>query len=286
MYKYFFQIIFAGLLIASCKDNAEYTSNEKTDSIVTAKSSSDKNVTYKSININARPESIAIDVLRTAVIVVDMQNDFCTKGGLMDHGGINISMIQKVFDPMAKVLAASREVGIKIIYLKMGYDSDLSDIGSAGSLNRKRELKFHVGDTLTAPDGSKSRFLIRDNWNTNIISELKPHDDDIVIYKNRFSGFYQTSLDSILKQLGTKYLIIGGCTTSTCVESTVRDAMFRDYSAVVLEDCTADPIGYGLPMSNYETSLLRIQNGFGWVSSSDQFIKAIKMWSTNNGQKL
>ena len=129
-------------------------------------------------------------------------------------------------------------------------------------------------------------FRSRATWNTDIVPELKPHADDIVIYKTRFSGFYQTDLDSILKKLGKKYLIITGCTTSICVESTVRDAMFRDYLAVVLEDCTAEPIGNDLPRSNHEASLLIIQKVLGWVSSSDEFIKALKEQPISNDQKL
>ena len=286
MKKYFYEIIIAVLLLASCKDNSENKNNGITDSTVTAKLSTDKNDTDKNIHIMANPDSIAINASSTAVIVVDMENDFGAKGGMMDRAGINISMIQKVINPTAKVLAAARQAGIKIIYLKMGYHPDLSDLGIEGSPNRVRHLYVHVGDTISAPNGSKSRILIRDNWGTDIIPELKPHADDIVIYKTRFSGFYQTDLDSILKKLGKKYIIVTGCTTSVCVESTVRDAMFRDYSAVVLEDCTAEPIGYDLPSSNHEASLLRIQRLFGWVSNSEEFIKALKVQPNLNGRKL
>ena len=287
MKKYFLKIIIAVLLLTSCKDNTENKNNDKTDSGEIAKSSTDKNKIHKNIHIMAKPDSIAIDASRTAVIVVDMQNDFAAKGGMYDRAGFNISMIQKVIDPTAKTLAAARQAGIKIIYLKMGYHEDLSDLGSEESVSRMRLLKNrHFGDTISAPNGSKSRIQIRDTWNTDIVPELKPHADDIVIYKNRFSGFYQTDLDSILKQLGKKYLIITGCTTSICVESTVRDAMFRDYLAVVLEDCTAEPIGNDLPRSNHEASLLTIQKVLGWVSNSNEFIKAIQVRPIVNDKKL
>jgi ureidoacrylate peracid hydrolase len=287
MKKYFFEIIIAGVLLASCKDNTENKNNGITDSTVTVKSSTDKIETHKNIHIMAKPESISIDASSTAVIVVDMENDFGTKGGMFDHAGIDISMIQKVIDPTSKVLAAAREAGIKIIYLKMAYHDDLSDLGDEESVNRVRHLKFmHVGDTINAPDGSKSRILIRGTWGTDIVPDLKPQDGDIVIYKTRFSGFYQTNLDSTLKQLHKKNLIITGCTTSICVESTVRDAMFRDYLPVVLEDCTAEPIGYNFPRSNHEASLLTIQTLLGWVSSSNEFIKAVKAPPNVNDKKL
>ncbi len=226
------------------------------------------------IRISAKPEPIAIDTAKTAVIVVDMQNDFGSKGGMFDRAGIDISGIQKAVGPTAKVLASARRAGLKIIFLKIGYRPDLSDLGPRDSPNRLRSLRRGVGQIVRAPDGRESRILIRDTWNTDIVPELKPQTGDVVIYKTRFSGFYQTDLDVILKKLGSKHLIITGCTTSVCVDSTIRDAMFRDYQPVLLADCTAEPIGYGLPRSNHEASLLTVQVLLGWVSSSDEFIKA------------
>lgn len=228
------------------------------------------------VRFEAKPESIAIDTARTAVIVVDMQNDFATKGGMFDRAGRDISMIQRAVGPTAKVLASARHAGVKIVYLKMGFRPDLSDLGSEGSANRARHRRFGVGETVRAPNGMESRNLIRDTWSTDIVPELKPQAEDRVIYKHRFSGFYQTDLDSILKRLGTKYLIFTGCTTSVCVESTVRDATFRDYSCVLLADCMGEPIGHGLPRSNHEASLFVIQELFGWVSDSDKFIGALE----------
>lgn len=121
----------------------------------------------------------------------------------------------------------------------MGYHEDLSDTGT-GDFSIRLRRRMHIGDTINAPNGSKSRILIRDTWNADIVPELKPQTGDIVVYKTRYSGFYKTELDSLLKQSGKKYLIITGCTTSICVESPVRDARFRAYSSIVLEGCTAD----------------------------------------------
>jgi ureidoacrylate peracid hydrolase len=107
------------------------------------------------------------------------------------------------------------------------------------------------------------------------VDELKPRADDIVIWKNRYSGFYETGLDDILKRLKARCLVVTGCTTSVCVESTIRDAMFRDYLPVLLEDCTTEPIGRAVPIGNQEASLRVIETLFGWVSNSDHFIKAL-----------
>ena len=185
-------------------------------------------------------------------------------------------MIQAAVAPTAKVLAAARKEGIKVIYLKMAFKPDLSDAGSPDSVNRVRHLLVGVGKTVRAPNGTESRVLIRDTWNTDILLELTPKAEDTVLYKNRFSGFYQTELDAVLKRMGIKYLIFTGCTTSICVESTIRDAMFRDYLPVLLADCTGEPIGYGLPRSNHEASLLTIQVLFGWISNSNDFIKGLE----------
>jgi ureidoacrylate peracid hydrolase len=228
------------------------------------------------IKIDAKPAPIAIDTSKTAVIVVDMENDFGSKGGMFDLAGIDISMIQKALGPTAKVLASARSANIKVIYLKMGFRPDLSDLGAPDSVNRTRHLQImHVGKTVEAPNGRATRILIRDNWGTEIVPQLKPQAGDVVMYKTRFSGFYQTDLDNVLKKLGIKHLIFTGCTTSVCVDSTIRDAMFRDYQSVLLADCTGEPIGYGLPRSNHEASLLTIEVLLGWVSSSDEFIKAL-----------
>jgi ureidoacrylate peracid hydrolase len=228
------------------------------------------------IKLDSKSEAITFDTAKTAVIVVDMQNDFGSKGGMLDRAGIDISGIQKAVGPTANVLATARQAGVKIIYLKMGYKPDLSDLGAPDSVNRVRHLRFHVGDKVTAPDGKESRILIRDTWNTDIVSELKPEPGDDVIYKTRFSGFYETDLDARLKKMGVKHLIVTGCTTSICVDSTVRDAMFRDYLCVLLTDCMSEPIGHGLPRSNHDASLLAAEVVLGWVSDSERFLKAIK----------
>ena len=227
------------------------------------------------VTIEAKPKPISFDLSRTGVIVCDMQNDFGSAGGMFDRAGIDISMIQAAVAPTAKVLAAARRAAIKCIYLKMAFRPDLSDAGSLESPNRIKHLPFSIGASVRAPDGTASRVLIRDTWNTDIVSELTPHPEDIVLYKFRYSGFYQTELDAILKALGITHLLVTGCTTSVCVESTIRDAMFRDYSPILLADCTAEPIGHDLPRSNHDASLLTIQTLLGWVSDSAALVHAL-----------
>ena len=235
--------------------------------------------TSQVIMLAAQPEPVAFDTTQTAVIVVDMQNDFGAKGGMFDRAGIDLAGIQRAIGPAASVIAAARAAGVKIVYLKMGFHPDLSNLGAPHSANRVRHLQMGVGTTIHAPDGSESRILIRDTWNTEILPELAPEAGDVVIYKHRYSGFFETDLDAILKQGAVKTLIITGCTTSICVESTVRDAMFRDYACVLLADCMGEPIGQGLARSNHEASLFVIQTLFGWISSADEFVRALEVQS-------
>jgi len=228
------------------------------------------------ITVEAKPEQLTIDPARAAVIVVDMQNDFGSEGGMFARAGIDISGIRAAVAPTARVLAAARQAGITVVYLKMGFHPDLSDLGPPDAPNRLKHLPARVGETVTAPDRTESRILIRDTWNTEILTELTPEPGDVVLYKHRYSGFYETELDAILKRRNVKYLIFTGCTTSVCVESTIRDAMFRDYSCLLLADCTAEPIGYGLPRSNHDASLLVVQVLFGWVSGSSELLAALE----------
>jgi ureidoacrylate peracid hydrolase len=228
------------------------------------------------LTVEAKPGPISMDTAQTGLIVVDMQNDFCSIGGLFERAGVNVSAVQGAVTPIKKVLAAAREAELRIIYLKMGFRADLSDLGGADSPNRERHLHFGVGEACAAPDGRQGRFLIRDTWNTDVIDELGPEPEDLVLYKHRFSGFYQTELDEMLQRLGIRNLIFTGCTTSVCVDSTIRDAMFRDYRCVLLADCTGEPIGGDLARSNHEASLLTIETLFGWTSDSEKFVSALR----------
>jgi ureidoacrylate peracid hydrolase len=154
-----------------------------------------------------------------------------------------------------------------VFYLKMEYEPDLSDAGDESAPNRVKHR----------PLGLEARnVLIRDTWGTAIVDDVAPKPGDVLVSKRRYSGFFGTELDDELRRRGITHLLVAGLTTSVCVESTVRDAMFRDYSCVVLEDCTAEPIGAGAPRSNKEASLLVIETLFGWVSTAAAVTRALE----------
>lgn len=216
--------------------------------------------------LDARPHPIDIDTKRTAVLVVDMQNDFGSPGGMFDRAGIDLTGIQAAASATAEVLATARDAGLPIVYLKMEYAPDLEKAGPADRPNRIKHAPLSLGQEIDAPDGTQGRILVRGTWNTAIVDELAPEPGDHVVSKHRYSGFFETELDDLLRGLGVTQLLVTGCTTSVCVDSTVRDAMFRDYSCIVLEDCTAEPLGDG--RTNHEATLRTIETLFGWVSNA------------------
>ena len=227
------------------------------------------------ITLDARPGPVRIEAGRAAVLVVDMQNDFGARGGMFDRAGIDIAPVERAVEPTTRVLEAARAAGLPVVYLVMQFRPDLSDAGAPDSPNRIKHALLGLGSEMPAPDGRPGRVLVEGTWNTAILPRLAPRQGDLVVPKHRYSGFFETDLDSILRARDVRHLVVTGCTTSICVESTVRDAMFRGYHCVVLEDCTAEPIGAGLPRSNHEASLLAIQVLFGWVSDSGRFVEAL-----------
>jgi ureidoacrylate peracid hydrolase len=218
------------------------------------------------VMIEAKPEPFGIDPPETAVIAVDMQNDFGAEGGMFASKGLPIDAARATIEPTAQVLDAARAAGMAVVYLKMEFKRDLSNLGGPDAPNRDKHLGFGVG----AGD-----FLIEGTWNTDIVPELAPKPGDVLISKQRYSGFFQTELDDVLREREIKNLVFVGWTTSVCVESTLRDAFFRDYRCVILSDCTAEVVGSDLVRTNHEASLLVIESLFGWVANSEAFVQAL-----------
>ena len=182
----------------------------------------------RTLFVDARPGPLELEPTETAVIVVDMQNDFGAEGGMLARAGIPVAGIQAAVEPTARVLAATRQAGMKIVYLKMQFEPDLSNAGGPEAPNRVRHLAIGVGQRVEAPDGTESRVLIRDTWNTEIVGALAPEAGDIVVPKHRFSGFFETDLDAILKEHGIDTLVFTGCGTRWIVSmSSVQTAKSR-----------------------------------------------------------
>ena len=219
--------------------------------------------------IEAEPESIEIAFSKTAVLVVDMQNAFVRKGGYFDLVGLDISGAQRIIEPCQRIINAAREKGIKIIYLQMGYSPDLSDKGPPES---PYAYRAKVPILLRERPELKDKLYIYGTWGAEIIEELKPYQDDIVIKKQRYDGFVGTNLDIILRTLGIKYLIFVGTATNVCVESTLRRSFFLDYFPILISDAVSQKG----PRMMQEATILNVQSTFGWVTDSIRLIEAIE----------
>jgi len=232
--------------------------------------------TADTVTIEARPGPFELDRESAAIVVVDMQNDFAAPQGVFGLAGVPLAPIHAVVEPTARVLDAGRQAGIPIVYIKTGFESDMANRPLALSNHPRQKGAFHgVGKAVEAPDGSTGRVLIRDTWNTEIIDELRPAHEDSIVWKTRYSGFFKTELDDVLTELGARDLIFTGCTTSVCVDSTVKDAMFRDYNCLLLEDCVAEPIGSDLDRSPHDSTVLVTETLLGWVGTSTAVVEAL-----------
>ncbi len=221
----------------------------------------------KTVSVTAEPESVDIDPSKTAVVVVDMQNAFASKGGMFDVVGQDISGAKSVIDNIKKILPTARSAGAKVIYLKMGYAPDLSDSGGPSSPNWHKEFALVM---MNKKPEYKGEFLIRGTWDQAIVDELKPKEKDIVIEKSRYSGFRGTRLDVVLKTYNIKYLVFTGIATNVCVESTLRDAFFLDYWPIIVSDA----VNNAGPPFTQKATLWNVKALFGWATTTQDIIKA------------
>ena len=221
------------------------------------------------VNVKAEPEEITLDTSRTALMVVDMQNTFCKKGGLFDiMGFLDEKKVGRVIASSKHIIAAFHRAGIKVIYLRMLFRADLADAGGPDSPSYWKEK----GSGKMRNSRQRHRLLTEGSWDAEIIDELKPLPEDIVINKNRTSGFFNTNLDSVLRTLNIRYLIFIGVATNVCVESTLRDAFLHEYFPVLVRDACANTG----PSFTQSAAIWTVSSVFGWVTGAADLIKALK----------
>jgi ureidoacrylate peracid hydrolase len=224
----------------------------------------------KTVNLPAKPEDITIDPARTAVIVVDMQNAFASKGGMLDLIGRDISGAKSAVTASKRVIEAARAAEIKVVYLLMSYAPDLSNSGGVNSPHWHKESGLIL---MRKNPELKGKILTRGTWDEAVVDELEPTSTDIIIRKSRYSGFVGTNLDAVLKTYNIKYLVFTGIATNVCVESTLRDAFFREYWPIIVSDA----VNNAGPPATQQGTLWNVETVFGWVTNSEDFVKTVSM---------
>lgn len=209
-----------------------------------------------------------LNASNTALIIVDMQTDFCGEGGYVDKMGYDLSLTRRTIQPIQRLLKVVRQIpGFSIIYTREGHRPDLSDL-PANKRWRSKQIGAEIGS-----EGPVGRILVRGEPGWNIIDELAPLPGELIIDKPGKGSFYATDLDLLLKTRNIRNLILTGITTDVCVHTTMREANDRGYECLILEDCTG-----ATNLDNHLAALkmVTMQGGvFGSVSNSVKVIDAL-----------
>ena len=220
------------------------------------------------VTLPARPENLPIDPKATALLVVDMQNAYASPGGYLDLAGFDIEGAAGVIEKIAVLVETARQSGVTVVFFRNGWDPDYVEAGGPGSPNW---WKSNALKTMRDNPDLQGKLLAKGTWDYALVDRLQPQPGDIVIEKPRYSAFYNTALDSMLRARGIRNLAFCGIATNVCVESTLRDGYHREFFGVLIEDATHQA---GPPFLQ-EATVYNVEKFFGWVSNTADFCGAV-----------
>jgi nicotinamidase-related amidase len=224
----------------------------------------------RAVTVDAQPQTVTMDLNRTAIIIIDMQNDFCAKGGWVDHLGVDYTPDRAAIGPLQQLLPALRTAGVPVIWVNWGNRPDLKNMPpNQLHLYKPSGVGIGLGEPLP---GSGAHVLEKDSWAAAVVDDLKQEPDDIRVDKYRISGFWDTPLDSILRNLGTRTILFAGVNTDQCVLHSLTDANFLGYGCLLVEDCCATTS----PDYCREATVFNVKKCFGFVTDSSRVIDALK----------
>lgn len=220
------------------------------------------------ISLSTRPDPIEFSPSSAAIIVVDMQNSYASKGGYLDLAGFDLSGIDDVIARSAALLACARAAGLQVVFLQNGWDPDYKEAGGPEAANQRKSNALRI--MRQRPD-LMGKLLSKGGWDYELVDALEPEKDDIVVPKSRYSGFVGTPLDSILRSRGIKHLFFVGVATNVCVETTIRDAFGHEYYSVMVTDCCHQ----AGPRHIHDATIFNVETFFGWTTTSAAFCGAL-----------
>jgi nicotinamidase-related amidase len=219
--------------------------------------------------LQAEPKDCVIDLARTAMVVVDMQNDFCHPDGWLASIGVDVTPARAPIAPLARLLPALRSAKVPIVWVNWGNRPDRLNLSPALlHVYNPTGTGVGLGDRVQRTGAA---VLEKDSWSAGVVDELAPAPADIRVDKSRMSGFWDTPLDSILRNLEVKTVFFAGVNTDQCVLHSLTDAHFLGYNCVLVEDCC----GTTSPDFCAEATLWNIKKCFGFVTTSADVISAV-----------
>lgn len=222
------------------------------------------------LTFSAEPQRVTVDLERSAMIIIDMQNDFCAQGGWVDHLGADYTPNRAPIKPLQRLLPVLRKSRVPIIWVNWGNRPDLMNMPTNQiHLYKRSGSGVGLGEPLP---GSGAHVLEKDSWAAAVVDELAIKAGDIKVDKHRISGFWDTPLDSILRNLSCRTLFFAGVNTDQCVLHSLTDANFLGYGCVLVADCCATTS----PEFCTAATLWNVKQCFGFVTSSTDLLSALK----------